>query len=63
MNLCLFLLKRKDGGGANAYDTLRVRASSIQRGEATPYWDNGIFCICLNKEPSRDDLLKRLLWV
>ena len=24
----------------------------IKRGEATPYWDNGIYCIRLNKEPS-----------
>ena len=24
----------------------------VKRGEATPYWDNGIYCIRLNKEPS-----------
>ena len=24
----------------------------IKRGEATPYWDNGIYCVRLNKEPS-----------
>ena len=24
----------------------------IKRGEGTPYWDNGIYCIRLNKEPS-----------
>ena len=24
----------------------------VRRGEATPYWDNGIYCIRLNKEPS-----------
>ena len=27
----------------------------VQRGEATPYWDNGIYCPCLNKEPSQRD--------
>ena len=24
----------------------------MQRDEATPYWNNGIYCIRLNKEPS-----------
>src|SRR4029077_9286344 len=24
----------------------------IQRGEATPFWDRGIFCVRLNREPS-----------
>ena len=27
----------------------------VKRGEATPYWDNGIYCIRLNKEPSDRD--------
>ena len=27
----------------------------IKRGEATPYWDNGIYCIRLNKKPSDRD--------
>ena len=27
----------------------------VERGEATPYWDNGIYCIRLNKEPSNRD--------
>ena len=28
----------------------------VKRGEATPYWSNGVYCIRLNKEPSDRDI-------
>ena len=44
-------VKTKDGQVLMPMRPARAR-KLIQRGEATPYWDNGIYCIRLNKEPS-----------
>ena len=47
-------VKTKDGEVLMPMHAARAR-KLVQRGEATPYWDNGIYCICLNKEPSKRD--------
>ena len=47
-------VKTKDGEVLMPMHAARAR-KLVQRGEATPYWDNGIYCICLNKEPSQRD--------
>ena len=44
-------VKTKDGQQLMPMHAARAR-KLIKRGEATPYWDNGIYCIRLNKEPS-----------
>ena len=44
-------VKTKDGQHLMPLHAARAR-KLIKRGEATPYWDNGIYCIRLNKEPS-----------
>ncbi len=44
--------KNKDG--ERLMPTTPTRAGMmIKCGDATPYWDNGIFCIRLSREPSR----------
>ena len=47
-------VKTKDGQQLMPTHAARAR-KLIKRGEATPYWDNGIYCIRLNKEPSHRD--------
>ena len=47
-------VKTKDGQQLMPLHAARAR-KLIKRGEATPYWDNGIYCIRLNKEPSDRD--------
>ena len=47
-------VKTKDGQQLMPMHSARVR-KLVQRGDATPYWDNGIYCIRLNKEPSDRD--------
>ena len=43
----------KSQEGEQLMPTTPVRAAMmIKCGDATPYWDNGIFCIRLNREPS-----------
>ena len=43
----------KDKTGDPLMPTTSIRAAMmIKCGDATPYWDNGIFCIRLNREPS-----------
>ena len=44
-------VKTKDGQVLMPMHPARAR-KLIERGEATPYWDNGVYCIRLNKEPS-----------
>ena len=44
-------VKTKDGQQLMPQHAARAR-KLVRRGEATPYWNNGIYCICLNKEPS-----------
>ncbi len=44
-------VKAKDGQILMPMHSARAR-KLIKRDEATPYWDNGIYCIRLNKEPS-----------
>ena len=44
-------VKTKDGQQLMPLHAARAR-KLIKRGEATPYWDNSIYCIRLNKEPS-----------
>ena len=44
-------VKTKDGQQLMPMHAARAR-KLVKRGEATPYWDNGIYCIRLNKEPS-----------
>ncbi len=44
-------VKTKDGQHLMPLHAARAR-KLVKRGEATPYWDNGIYCIRLNKEPS-----------
>ena len=44
-------VKTKDGEQLIPMHAARAR-KLVKRGEATPYWDNGIYCIRLNKEPS-----------
>ncbi len=47
-------VKTKDGEVLMPMHAARAR-KLVQRGEATPYWNNGIYCLCLNKEPSKRD--------
>ena len=47
-------VKTKDGQQLMPMHAGRAR-KLVKRGEATPYWDNGIYCIRLNKEPSDRD--------
>ena len=47
-------VKTKDGQQLMPMRAARAR-KLVKRGEATPYWDNGIYCIRLNKEPSDRD--------
>ena len=47
-------VKTKDGQQLMPMHASRAR-KLVKRGEATPYWDNGIYCIRLNKEPSDRD--------
>ena len=47
-------VKAKDGQQLMPMHAARAR-KLIKRGEASPYWDNGIYCIRLNKEPSDRD--------
>ena len=44
-------VKTKDGQQLMPMHAARAR-KLVKRSEATPYWDNGIYCIRLNKEPS-----------
>ena len=44
-------VKTKDGERLMPLRPARAR-KLVKRGEATPYFDNGIYCIRLNKEPS-----------
>ena len=44
-------VKTKDGEQLMPMHAARAR-KLVKRGEATPYWCNGIYCIRLNKEPS-----------
>ena len=44
-------VKTKDGQQLMPMHAARAR-KLVKRGEATPYFDNGIYCIRLNKEPS-----------
>ncbi|MYA72329.1 hypothetical protein F4Y19_20065, partial [Candidatus Poribacteria bacterium] len=44
-------VKTKDGQQLMPMHASRAR-KLVKRGEATPYWNNGIYCIRLNKEPS-----------
>ena len=47
-------VKTKDGQHLMPMHAGRAK-KLVKRGEATPYWDNGIYCIRLNKEPSHRD--------
>ena len=47
-------VKTRDGQQLMPMHAARAR-KLIKRGEATPYSDNGIYCIRLNKEPSDRD--------
>ena len=45
-------VKSKDG--EKLMPTTPTRAGMmIKCGDATPYWDHGVFCIRLNREPSK----------
>ena len=44
-------VKTKNGQQLMPMHAARAR-KLIKRGEATPYWNNGVYCIRLNKEPS-----------
>jgi hypothetical protein len=44
-------VKTKDGKALMPMHAARAR-KLVKRGEATPYFNNGIYCIRLNKEPS-----------
>ena len=48
-------VKTKDGQVLMPMHASRAR-KLIKRGEATPYWDNGVYCVRLNKEPSERDV-------
>ena len=48
-------VKTKDGQQLMPLHAARAR-KLIKRSEATPYWNNGIYCIRLNKEPSDRDI-------
>ena len=50
-------VKTRDGQQLMPMHAARAR-KLIKRGEATPYWDNGIYCIRLNKEPSDKEIQK-----
>ncbi len=43
-------VKTRDGQRLMPMHAARARKFA-KRGEATPYWDNGVYCIRLNKEP------------
>ena len=47
-------IKTKDGQQLMPMHAARAR-KLVKRGEATPYWDNGIYCIRLNKAPSNSE--------
>ena len=47
-------VKTKDGQQLMPLHAARAR-KLVKRGEATPYWSNGIYCIRLNKAPSDRD--------
>ena len=47
-------VKTKDGQQLMPMHAARAR-KLVKRGEATPYWSNGVYCIRLNKEPSDRD--------
>ena len=47
-------VKTKDSQQLMPMHAARAR-KLVKRGEATPYWDNGIYCIRLKKEPSDRD--------
>ena len=47
-------VKTKDGQPLMPLHAARAR-KLVRRREATPYWDNGIYCLRLNKEPSDRD--------
>ncbi len=44
-------VKTKDGQQLMPMHAARAR-KLVKRGEATPYWNNGVYCVRLNKEPS-----------
>ena len=44
-------VKTLDGKRLMPMPAARAR-KLVQRGEATPYWSNGVYCVRLNKEPS-----------
>ena len=48
-------VKTKDGQVLMPMHASRAR-KLIKRGEATPYWNNGVYCVRLNKEPSDRDI-------
>ena len=50
-------VKSRDGQQLMPMHAARAR-KLIKRGEATPYWDNGIYRIRLNKEPSDREIQK-----
>ncbi|MYA69641.1 hypothetical protein F4009_15860 [Candidatus Poribacteria bacterium] len=50
-------VKTRDGQQLMPMHAARAR-KLIKRGEATPYWNNGIYCIRLNKEPSDREIQK-----
>jgi hypothetical protein len=47
-------VKTKEGKLLMPMQAARAR-KLIKRGEATPYWNNGVYCVRLNKEPSDSD--------
>ena len=47
-------VKTKDGQHLMPMHAARAR-KLVKRGEATPYWSNGVYCMRLNKEPSDRD--------
>ncbi len=44
-------VKTKEGERLMPMHAARAR-KLVKRGEATPYWNNGVYCVRLNKEPS-----------
>ncbi len=44
-------VKTNDGQQLMPMHAARAR-KLVKRGEATPYWNNGVYCVRLNKEPS-----------
>ncbi len=47
-------VQTKDGQQLMPMHAARAR-KLVKRGEATPYWSNGVYCMRLNKEPSDRD--------